>query len=124
LTNSIKPLIVLTTVGQEHDARGLARTLVERRLAACVNILGPVDSIYRWQGAVADDREQLLVIKTTDARLDELRGALLSGHPYEVPEFVVLEVDSIAEPYREWLISSCTPATPEEGPPGGAVNGE
>jgi periplasmic divalent cation tolerance protein len=97
------PVIVFTTVGATFDATTLAKSLVEQRLAACVNIIPQVRSIYRWQGKVEDDGEQLLLIKTTDERLEQLRDALFARHPYEVPEFVVVRMDSIEGPYREWL---------------------
>jgi periplasmic divalent cation tolerance protein len=100
------PVLVLTTVGANFDAAGLAKTLVDEHLAACVNVLPKIRSIYRWQGKVDDDEEQLLVIKTTAERLDALRVALFARHPYEVPEFVVLTIDSVEGPYREWLIDA------------------
>ena len=101
----MKACVVLTTVGADFDATALAKALVEQRLAACVNVLPQVQSIYRWKNGVEGDREQLLVIKTTPERIDALRTALLGQHPYEVPEFVVLaaEVDGA---YAEWLFHS------------------
>ena len=96
-------VVVLTTVGAGFDAAALAKSFVDDRLAACVNILPQVRSIYRWQGNVEDDFEQLLLIKTTDDKVPALRDALLSRHPYEVPEFVVIAIDRIEGPYREWL---------------------
>jgi periplasmic divalent cation tolerance protein len=103
----MKPLVAMTTIGENDDAAELAAVLVERRLVACVNIIGPIRSIYRWEGRVNDDREQLLIMKTTDARIDELREAVLAIHPYEVPEFVVLPIDDISEGYRDWLVAAC-----------------
>jgi len=103
----MKPLVVLTTIGETDDAAELATVLVERRLVACVNVIDSVRSIYRWEGRVNDDREQLLIMKTTDARVDELREAVLAIHPYEVPEFVVLPIEGISEGYRDWLIAAC-----------------
>ena len=100
------PVIVLTTVGTAFDVAALARELVEQRLAACVNIIPRIDSIYRWQGRVETDAEQLLLIKTTRERLDALRERLMARHPYDVPEFVVIQPDEIAEPYRAWLVAS------------------
>ncbi len=100
------PVIVLTTVGANFDSAQLARDLVEQRLVACVNIVPQVRSIYRWQGKVEDDGEQILMMKTTAERLDALRAALFARHPYEVPEFVVLTIDRIEGPYRDWLLSS------------------
>lgn len=102
----MKPVIVLTTVGADFDPRPLARELVEARLAACVNIVPGVESVYRWEGKVAEDGEKLLLIKTTDERLDELQRALLAKHPYDVPEFVVITPDDVRGAYREWLIQS------------------
>lgn len=102
------PVIVLTTVGASFDVAPLARDLVERRLAACVNIVGKMRSIYRWKDAIDDETEQLLIIKTVRERVDELRERLFVQHPYEVPEFVVLPIDSLSEAYREWLAGALT----------------
>ena len=103
-------VVVLTTVGASFDAAALAKSFVDDRLAACVNILPQVRSIYRWQGKVEDDSEQLLLIKTTGEKIPALRDALLNRHPYEVPEFVVIAIDRIEGPYREWLISQLMPS--------------
>jgi periplasmic divalent cation tolerance protein len=100
------PVIVLTTVGANFDAASLAKNLVEQRLAACVNILPAMRSIYRWQGKIEDDREQLLLIKTTNERVDALRTVVFAAHPYEVPEFVVMAIDRIEGPYLQWLVES------------------
>ena len=100
------PVIVLTTAGTAFDVAALARELVEQRLAACVNIIPRIESIYRWQGRIETGAEQLLLIKTTRERLDALRAALLARHPYEVPEFVLIQPDEVAEPYRAWLVES------------------
>ncbi len=102
----MKPLLVLTTVGADFDARSLAHTLVEARLAACVNIIDRIHSVYRWEDRVADDGEQLLLIKTTDVRVDALREELFRLHPYDVPEFVVISIDSTSEAYGAWLLES------------------
>jgi len=101
----VKAVVVLTTVGAGFDAAALAKSLVEQRVAACVNILPEVRSLYRWKDAVEDDREQLLVIKTTEERVDALREALFAAHPYEVPEFVVLAAEA-GGAYAEWLLHS------------------
>jgi periplasmic divalent cation tolerance protein len=100
------PVVVFTTVGASFDAKPLARELVERRLCACVNILPAVESVYMWQGSATTESEQLLIIKTVTERIDELRVALFSHHPYDVPEFVVLQLDDISTPYRDWLIDA------------------
>jgi periplasmic divalent cation tolerance protein len=104
-----KAVIVLTTVGADFDARALASALVEARLAACVNILDRVHSVYRWEGRVTGDDEQLLLIKTTEARVDALREALFSQHPYEVPELVVLPILGMSDAYGEWLEAQVAP---------------
>ena len=100
------PVVVLTSVGAAFDVTALARELVEQRLAACVNIIPRVQSIYRWQGKIEDDAEQLLLIKTVAERVDALQAALLARHPYEVPEFVVIQMDEARGAWREWLIDS------------------
>lgn len=104
------PLLVLTTVAADFDVVPLARSLVEARLAACVNILPGVESIYRWENRVAQDGEQLLVIKTTLETLPALRQALLGQHPYELPEFVVIEPQQVEKRYAAWIAASTTPA--------------
>lgn len=100
---------MLTTTGGEFDARALAHALVEARLAACVNIVGRVRSVYRWEGRVLDDAEQLLIIKTGDERVSALREELLRLHPYDVPEFVVVPIDQTSDAYGAWLLQSVAP---------------
>lgn len=102
-------VVVLTTVGAEADAKRIAHIVIEQRLAACVNIIGQVQSIYRWEGRVTEESEHLLLIKTVSDRVDELREAVISAHPYDVPEFVVLAIDQIGGPYREWMLDSLKP---------------
>jgi len=99
------PVLVLTTVGADFDARALAHALVEARLAACVNIVPAIHSVYRWEGRVTDDTEQLLIIKTSESRVEELRTELLARHPYEVPEFVVMKIET-SEAYGAWILES------------------
>lgn len=97
------PLIVLTTLGGDADAAAFARTLVDERLAACVNVLPVMTSIYRWQGRVEQDREQQLVIKTTAGQLPLLKARIAALHAYEVPELLVLTVSDGGEAYLAWL---------------------
>ncbi|HEY5611207.1 MAG TPA: divalent-cation tolerance protein CutA, partial [Thermoanaerobaculia bacterium] len=92
--------------GNAEDARRIARELVERRLAACVNVVESIRSLYRWEEKVADDAEQLLLIKTLREKTAELREFLFSIHPYEVPEFVVLRVEEMSDAYGKWLRES------------------
>ncbi len=102
----MKFVVILTTVGADFDARELARTLVELRLAACVNIIDRVTSVYRWEGSVSVDGEQLLVIKTAEDRVGPLREEVFRRHPYQVPEFVVLRIDETSDSYGAWLLES------------------
>jgi periplasmic divalent cation tolerance protein len=95
-------LVVLTTMPADARAEALARTLVEERLAACVNVHAPMTSTYRWRGAVEVDAERQLVIKTVRDRLAALEARLRSLHPYEVPEFVVLSGQA-ADDYAGWM---------------------
>ena len=100
------PVLVLTTVGATFDVARLARDLVERRLAACVNINERIRSIYRWKETIEDEREQMLIIKTVAEKVDKLREALFAQHPYEVAEFVVISIDALSEDYRQWLVGN------------------
>lgn len=97
--------VVLTTVGSDDGAALLAKSLVERKLAACVNIVGPIRSIYRWKGAVHDEREYLLIVKTTGERAAELEAAFAELHPYELPERVELSIEGGSAGYLDWLIA-------------------
>ena len=101
--------IVLTTVGADFDARALAHALVEARVAACVNIVPAVQSIYRWEGRVSEDAEQLLIVKTAMDRVEALRKELFARHPYDVPEFVVMKIDATSDAYGAWLLQSVAP---------------
>ncbi len=94
---------VLITTAPPGEARNLARTLVEERLAACVNLVPGLRSIYRWKDAVADDPETLLVIKTSRDRMDDLATRLGERHPYEVPELLAFTPESGLAPYLAWL---------------------
>ena len=98
--------LVLTTIGANADAEALARTLVEERLAACVNIVTGMTSVYRWKDKIEEDREQQMVIKTTPEKLQALEWRLRQLHPYELPEFIVLSVSSGSEAYLNWIRES------------------
>jgi periplasmic divalent cation tolerance protein len=95
--------VLLATAPDADVAARIARTLVEERLAACVNLVPQVRSIYRWQGRVEDESEVLLVIKTRADRVDALAARLRALHPYELPELLVLPVESGLAPYLEWV---------------------
>jgi periplasmic divalent cation tolerance protein len=100
-------VILLTTIGVTADVEPLARTLVEERLAACVNVLPPMQSFYRWQGTVQRDDERQLIIKTSPERLPALEERLRSLHPYELPETLILTATG-SELYLAWLHESTT----------------
>ena len=99
-------MVVLSAVGSEQDAERIAEVLVERRLAACVNVLPGVKSFYRWEGKTVRDDEWLMVMKTTARGFDGLKEALLELHPYEVPEVVALSIDRGHGPYLDWIDAS------------------
>jgi periplasmic divalent cation tolerance protein len=99
-------VVALSTVGKAEDAERIARALVERRLAACVNVVPGVVSVYRWKGEVCRDGEVMLVIKTRAERIPALREALLALHPYELPELLALPIDSGHSPYLAWIDES------------------
>lgn len=105
-------VIVLTTWPADADAEVFARTIVEERLAACVNLSAPITSVYRWQGTVEQAAERQIIIKTTRARVEALKTRLHELHWYEVPELIVLPVTEGSEAYLTW-ISDSTAAVPE-----------
>jgi periplasmic divalent cation tolerance protein len=98
--------LVLTTTSSQEEARRIANALVERRLAACVNIVSKIDSIYRWKGKVEEAQEFLLLIKTTESAVENLRDAIQELHSYEVPECIVLPIESGSERYLNWIEES------------------
>jgi len=102
--------VVLVTAPTGEPAAAIASRLVEERLAACVNVVAGVRSIYRWEGRVCDDREDLLVIKTGADRLEALTARLKEIHPYEVPEVLALPVEAGAQAYLDWLTAETRPA--------------
>jgi periplasmic divalent cation tolerance protein len=95
--------VVLTTAGSADEARKIAQALVERRLAACVNIVPQVESVYRWQGKIETASEWLLVIKTDSGAFEGVRAAIDDLHSYEVPECIMLTVDKGEREYLDWI---------------------
>jgi periplasmic divalent cation tolerance protein len=102
----MRAVLVLVTYPTDHDPLALARTLVDERLVACVNVLPPMQSIYRWEGAVEQATEQQLVMKTTAERVEAVKARLVALHPYDVPEVLVLSIADGGEPYLRWLTES------------------
>lgn len=107
-------IVVLVTAKDVRQARKIARALVEGRLAACVNLITPVSSIYRWEGKLAEDRECLLIIKTTRERFDALRAAVEKLHSYSVPEVIALPIVDGAANYLNWLGEAARDASPAQ----------
>lgn len=96
----------------QPSAREIARVLVEREVVACVNVTSEVHSIYRWEGAIAEDQEALLVIKTTRRQVSPLEEVLREIHPYDTFELLALEVTAGSGPYLQWIFDSI--ATPSK----------
>lgn len=95
--------IVLTTAASSEEASKISHALLERRLAACVNIVPQLTSVYRWQGKVEQSSECLLIIKTRAAAFERLRDAIQELHSYELPECIMLEISAGSEDYLKWI---------------------
>jgi len=105
---SMSTLLVLTNLPERAAAERLADALVEQRVAACVNILAPCRSVYRWQGAVRHDEEHPLLIKTSADRYPALEAAIRAGHPYELPEIIAVPIERGLQAYLDWVASETT----------------
>ncbi len=103
-------LVVLTNYPDEAGARALAGTLIEQRLAACVNILAPCRSVFRWEAAIEDAQEWPMLIKTTAERYPALEAAIRAQHPYELPEIVAVPVSMGLAGYLDWVGAETAPA--------------
>src|SRR5208282_4627650 len=95
--------LVLTTCGSREEARSIAHTLVERQLAACVNIVPQIESVYRWKGEVETAAEFMLLIKTTAEAFSDLRATLIEVHSYELPECIEIPIENGSEAYLTWI---------------------
>ncbi|MBI5938351.1 MAG: divalent-cation tolerance protein CutA [Betaproteobacteria bacterium] len=104
-----RPLLCITTLPDADAAGKLAAALIEQGLAACVNILAPCKSVYRWQGSVHTDDEVPLLIKTSAERYAALEGYLRQHHPYELPELIALDIAQGLPAYLAWLATETTP---------------
>jgi periplasmic divalent cation tolerance protein len=96
-------LLILTTAGSEAEARKIAEGLVERRLAACVNIVPRIQSVYRWEGKLEEAEEFLLLIKTSKPREEQVRAAITELHSYELPECIAISIASGSAEYLKWI---------------------
>jgi len=100
---SAEYVVVLTTLPADSDGAGFGRVLVDERLAACVNLMSPMESVYRWEGQIEQERERQVIIKTSRDRLSALWDRVRELHPYEVPEFLVLSIIDGNEAYLRWV---------------------
>ena len=107
-------IVVLMTAGSREEAARLAEMLVGARLAACVQILPAMESVYRWEGAIRREPEFLLLAKTTAGRFAAIEREVRALHSYETPEIVALPVTDISTPYLEWLAGNVSPRPPGE----------
>jgi periplasmic divalent cation tolerance protein len=111
IRNAGRYRIVLVTCASIAEARKIGRNVVEKKLAACANIVTRIESIYRWKGKVERAREVLVLLKTTANRLAELEREVKRVHSYEVPEFIVLRIAAGSKEYHAWLGASTAPTT-------------
>ena len=101
--------LILTTAGSEEEADKIAQALVERQLAACVNIVPQVKSTYRWQGKVEEAQEWLLIVKTTAAMFEKVRGTIAELHSYDLPECISVPIEDGSVEYLNWIGESVSP---------------
>jgi periplasmic divalent cation tolerance protein len=97
------PIVVLVTCGSEEEALKIANALVEARLTACVNLIAPIRSIYRWEGKIWDEKEWLLIIKTQKHRFEALEKKVRTLHSYSVPEIISLPITQGSTAYLDWI---------------------
>ena len=109
----MQALMVFCTCPTRESAHILARLLVERRLAACVNLLPQIQSVYRWRDQVEVDDEVLLLIKTRSERLDALKLCVVENHPYELPEIIAVNIESGLAGYLDWIDEQTRPELPD-----------
>lgn len=96
-------IVVFVTCGSEEEALKIAHSLVEKRLSACVNLISPIRSIYRWEGKIWDEKEWLLLIKTQSSKFEELEKEIRSLHSYKVPEIIALNISKGSNSYLNWI---------------------
>ncbi len=104
MNTKLEPIVVLVTCGSEEEAVKIANALVEAHLAACVNLVSPIRSIYRWEGKIWDEKECLLIIKTQKERFEGLEKKVKSLHSYSVPEIISLPILEGSSSYLNWLL--------------------
>ena len=107
-------VVVMVAAASKRECRKIARHLVETKLAACVNITQPIESIYRWEGKIADDHEYQLLIKSTRELFPEIQAAISKLHSYQTPEIICLPIIEGSREYLQWVNDSVKPARPVE----------
>lgn len=108
-------LLVTTTTEKKEDAKIIASELIEKRLAACIQLVGPIMSLYRWNGKISEDEEWLLIIKTGKHRYQELERTVKEIHPYEVPEIIASPIIKGSSDYLKWLDTEIGPSLSSSG---------
>lgn len=101
-------VLVLTTAGTQAEAQTIAKQLVESRLAACINLIPRIQSVYRWKGKLESTEEYLLIIKTSKARATSVEAAIKEIHSYDLPECIVVPLENGSEEYLKWIEESVT----------------
>lgn len=96
-------IIVLCTTNSKDSAKQIAKTLISAKLAACVNLVDKIDSIYRWKGEIVEDSEVLMIIKTQKALFENLKNKIEEIHPYETPEIISFDISEGSKPYLDWI---------------------
>jgi len=96
-------MVVFITVGKSEEAEKIGRALVKERLAACVNVIGPMRSVYWWKGKIEEAKEHLLIVKTTGENLEGLTSRVKGLHSYEVPEVIALKIEGGSDDYLRWV---------------------
>ena len=109
MTEDASEVAIVLTTFEAGTAAAIARTLVEERLVACVNILPPMNSIYRWQGKIEEDMEEQVMLKTTTDRVPAVAARLQALHPYKLPELLVINVNAGSEAYLRWIQDETRP---------------
>jgi periplasmic divalent cation tolerance protein len=112
--NVTDKVVILVTAANQDESRKIARRLVEAELAACVNILPPIESVYRWQGQIAEEGEYLLIIKSDKALYAEIETEILKLHSYRTPEIICLPIVEGSRNYLQWISESVKPVGVEE----------
>lgn len=111
MTQNDKPVLIYATFPRGPLAEQVGRDLVEGRLAACVNILPTMTSIYRWEGALQRDEETVMVVKSTAARSEAVMQAIIRQHPYDTPAVLVLPIEGGSRAFLDWIARECAPLT-------------